>query len=144
MEDFAVVRQYLGGSKIVGSPQSELDFVPLIRKGLPFSAFASLRARANLSEETICQSLGIARRTAARRKHQAARLKPSESELLLRLARALAAAADVLDGVDPARQWLISDNRALGSRKPIELLDTGIGFQEVMDVLRRIEQGVYS
>jgi putative toxin-antitoxin system antitoxin component (TIGR02293 family) len=144
MEDTMLVRQYLGGARAIGSPDSDLDFVGIIRKGFPVSVFRTLCVRAKLSEELIVKSLGIARRTAARRKRQGGRLKPIESELLLRLARVLVSAADVLDGEEQARGWLLAENRALGGRKPIELLDTGIGFQDVLDVLKRIEHGVYS
>ncbi len=144
MESMNDVRQYLGGAKSIGSPQTELDFVPIIRKGFPASALESLRNRAKLSEETIVGSLRIAKRTAARRRQQGGRLKPSESERLFRLARAFATATDVLGSEEKARQWLLAPNRALADDPPIKLLDTGIGFQEVIDVLGRIEFGVYS
>lgn len=144
MENISLVRDYLGGQAVIGLPESELDFVPIIREGFPFSVFAALRDRAQLSEETICNSLRIAKRTAARRKKDAARLKPAESELLLRLARVLASATEVLGDEDKGRDWLTSRNRALGGTAPIDLLDTGLGFEEVMDVLARIEHGVYS
>jgi putative toxin-antitoxin system antitoxin component (TIGR02293 family) len=144
MENISLVRQFLGGTKVIGSPETDLDFVPIIRKGFPFSVFASLRDRAQLSEETIWESLGVAKRTAARRKERSARLKSEESELLYRLARVLAAATQIFGNREKARDWLVAENRALGGALPIELLDTGIGFQEVIDVLQRIEHGVYS
>ncbi len=144
MENILRVRDYLGGSVVIGSPESELDFVPMIRQGFPVSVFASLRDRAKLSEDVICSSLRIAKRTAARRKKDAERLKPVESELLLRLARVLASATEVLGTEDKGRQWLTTANRALAGAAPIDLLDTGLGFEEVMDVLTRIEHGVYS
>jgi putative toxin-antitoxin system antitoxin component (TIGR02293 family) len=144
MENISNVRQYLGGAKAIGSPETELDFVPIIRKGFPASVFKSLGEQAKLSEETICRSLRIAQRTAARRKQRGARLKPAESELLLRLARVLAAATDILGSRDKAREWLLAPNLALGNVPPIQILDTGIGFQQVIDVLKRIEYGVYS
>lgn len=144
MENILLVQQYLGGIKAIGSPETELDFVPIIRKGFPVSAFIALRDRAQLSEETICDALGIARRTAARRKERAGRLNSDESELLLRLARVLAAATDVLGDKEKARSWLLAENRALDGSTPLELLDTGIGFQEVMELLGRIEHGIYS
>jgi putative toxin-antitoxin system antitoxin component (TIGR02293 family) len=144
MENIAQVRKLLGGQKIIGSAKSEIDFVDAIRDGLPFEVFDSLRNESKLSEEAIFKSLGIAKRTAARRKGQAARLKPSESEGALRLARVLAAAAEALGAKEKARQWLLTPNRALGGDKPIAMLDTGIGFQQVMDVLDRIEYGVFS
>ena len=144
MENITRVRNYLGGTKIIGSPKTELDFVPIIRDGFPFSVFTSLRDRARLSEDVICGSLRIAKRTAARRKKEAGRLKPIESELLLRLARVLVAATETLGSEDKAREWLTSENRALGGAVPIGLLDTGLGFEEVMDILTRVEYGVYS
>lgn len=144
MEHITLIRQYLGGTKVIGSPETELDFIPIIRKGFPFSVFTSLRDRAQLSEETIWESLGVAKRTAARRKEQSARWKSEESELLYRLARVLAAATEILGNREKARDWLVAENRALGGAVPIELLDTGIGYQEVMDVLKRVEYGVYS
>lgn len=144
MENITLVRQFLGGAKVIGSPETDLDFVAIIRKGFPFSVFTSLRDRAQLSEEAICESLRIAKRTAARRKEHAARLKSDESELLLRLARVLAAATDILGSKEKARDWLVAENRALGGAVPIKLLDTGIGFQEVMNVLKRIEFGDFS
>jgi putative toxin-antitoxin system antitoxin component (TIGR02293 family) len=144
MENMTLIRRYLGGRKVIGSPETELDFIPMIRKGFPFSVFTSLRDRAKLSEEMIYSSLRIAKRTAARRKQQASRLKPSESELLLRLARVLAAATEVLGSEEKARKWLVSENRALGGAVPIKLVDTGIGFREIMNVLNRIDYGVYS
>ena len=106
MENISHVRQFLGGAKTIGSPKTELDFVPIIRKGFPVSVFKSLGDQAELSEETICRSLRIARRTAARRKQRGARLKPGESELLLRLARVLAAATDILGNRQRARERL--------------------------------------
>lgn len=144
MENIGLVRDYLGGPAVIGLPESELDFVPIIREGFPVSVFASLRDRANLSEEVICNALRIAKRTAARRKKDSERLKPVESELLLRLARVLASATEVLGSEDKGRQWLTLANRALGGNPPIDLLDTGLGFEEVMDVLTRVEYGVYS
>jgi hypothetical protein len=66
MENIALVQQYLGGVKIVGSAETDLDFVPMIRQGFPVSVFTALRDRTQLSEEAICQALGIAKRTAAR------------------------------------------------------------------------------
>ena len=144
MENLATVQRYLGGKKALGTPRNDLDLIAIIRKGLPVSVLASLCEHLKMSEELVVASLGIARRTAARRKRQGGRLKPVESELLYRLARALASATDVLGNEENARKWLLTENRALGGLEPITLLDTGIGFQDVMDVLGRIEHGVYS
>jgi len=143
MENMTLVRELLGGSDF-GSPRTEMDFVPIIRKGFKASVLGSLRKRTSLSEDAFYRSLGIAKRTAARRKYQSIRLKPVESELVLRFARVLAAATSVLGSEEKANQWLLQPNRSLGNIAPIEALDTGIGFQQIMSTLDRIEYGVYS
>ncbi len=60
------------------------------------------------------------------------------------LGGALVEATEILGDRDKARDWLLTENHALGGVRPIALLDTSIGFEDVMDVLHRIEFGVYS
>lgn len=144
MESIGSLTKFMGGVSVVGSPQSESEFIEIIRRGLPAKVINSVVRSSAVSEEVLCKALRIAKRTAARRKANAERLKASESELIFRFSRALVAATEVLGDKSKARNWLLSENAALGGGRPIDLLDTGIGFNEVMDVLRRIEFGVYS
>jgi putative toxin-antitoxin system antitoxin component (TIGR02293 family) len=53
-------------------------------------------------------------------------------------------ASEVLGSLAKARAWLHAENRALGGRSPIGLLDTEIGEQRVEDLLNRINYGIYS
>lgn len=125
------------------SNNSAFDDVAIIREGLPYSALNWLQRRLKLSETTICEALKIPQRTLARRK-SGLRFSTRESELVLRLARAFNTATSVLGTDEKARHWLTTENAALGGVTPISLLDTGPGFQEVINVLHRIEHGVYS
>lgn len=134
----------MGGRAIVGSPKTEFDFILKIREGLPAAAIQSIATSSSLSEEAIYQALPIARRTAARRKASGSLLKSLDSELLYRLSCVFVTAIEVLGTPENAREWLTETNRALNAERPIDLLDTGIGFEDVMDVLRRIEFGVFS
>lgn len=136
--------EFMGGRSIVGSPTSEFEFIEIIRAGFSSKVIACVVNSSEISEDVICKSLRIAKRTAARRKATASRLKPGESELIYRLSKVLVAAAEILGDRDKAREWLLSENRALRGNRPIDLLDTAIGFEDVMDVLHRIEYGVYS
>jgi antitoxin PrlF len=43
-----------------------------------------------------------------------------------------------------AEGWFNRPNRALGGTKPLELLDTDAGVEQVVDLLNRIDYGVYS
>ena len=55
-----------------------------------------------------------------------------------------ARAEDVLESREKALRWLDSPNRALGGRRLLDLLDTGLGAKQVEEILGRIESGVYS
>jgi Protein of unknown function (DUF2384) len=73
-----------------------------------------------------------------------ARLTPEQSDIVIRTARTLAKAIDILGDREKAAHWLTTPNRALGGEIPISLLDTSAGAHEVETVLDRIEYGVYS
>ena len=144
MENVKELTKFMGGRSVVGSPKSDFEFIKIIRTGLPSKVIACVVKSSDISEDVICKSLRIAKRTAARRKATASRLKPAESELIYRLSKVLVTAAEILGDRDKAREWLLTENRALYGNRPIDLLDTAIGFEDVMDVLYRIEYGVYS
>lgn len=144
MENVGELTRFMGGRAVVGTPKTDFEFIEIIRKGLPSEVIGSVVKSSAISEDVIFKSLRIAKRTAARRKATASRLKPSESELIYRFSKVLVAATDVLGDIDKGREWLLAENHALFGNRPIELLDTAIGFDDVMDVLYRIEYGVYS
>ena len=144
MENVKALTKFMGGVSVVGSPQSEFEFIEIIRKGLPSKVIGCVIKSSDVSEEQLYNSLRIAKRTAARRKASASRLKAGESELIYRFSSVLVTATDILGDRDKAREWLLSENRALNGERPIDLLDTGIGYEDVVNVLYRIQFGVYS
>ncbi len=144
MENFKALAEFMGGSSVVGSPKSDFEFIEIIRLGLPSKVIGCVVKSSAVDEDDICNSLRIAKRTVARRKASASRLKAEESELIYRFSKVLVSAAEILGDRDKAREWLLTANRALNGERPIAMLDTGIGFEDVMDVLHRIEFGVYS
>lgn len=144
MENVKELAEFMGGGSVVGSPESDFEFIKIIRAGFPSKVIECVVRSSALSEDVIYKSLRIAKRTAARRKATASRLKPAESELIYRLSKVLVTAIEILGDRDKAREWLLTENRALYGNRPLDLLDTAIGFEDVMDILRRIEYGVYS
>ncbi len=129
----------LVGIKGVHSP---LGFVPALRKGFRYAVLRRTSDRIGLPFEEVVEALGMSKRTLARRKIEGV-LSPAESERLLRFARIVERARDVI-GAERAAAWLRRPNRALGGAAPLSLLDTDVGAQEVEDVLGRIEYGVYT
>ncbi len=138
------VAALLGGRKALGADlTSEADFIALVRQGMPLPAFEAVRSKLQLTLGQIEQTLGISPRSLLRRK-KGRRLSKTESELLLRLARVVARAEHVLGARDAALEWLATPNRALRGDKPFNLLDTELGAKRVLDLLGRIEFGVYT
>lgn len=139
------ITEVLGGRRVIGrQTESDTDFVALVREGLPYQSIVAVTRHLDLSEDAMLSCLRISKRTAARRKASRERLRAVESERLLRLARAAATATDVLGTREKAVRWLQRPNRGLGGEAPITMLDTDVGFQNVVDELQRIEYGVFS
>ena len=138
------VESVLGGRGVLGvKPQSTLDWVGMIREGIPAAAVESILSAVGLSQTELAQALGIPERTLARRKREGV-LNSEESSKLLRLARAISRANEVFDEPVAAIDWLKSPNAALGGNAPLSLLDTDIGAESVFDTLGRIEHGVFA
>jgi putative toxin-antitoxin system antitoxin component (TIGR02293 family) len=138
------IESILGGPAVLKRKlRSAMDWVSLIREGIPAAAVDSLTRAVRLSQAELGTTLGIPERTLARRKREGV-LSAEESAKLLRLARTLGRAAEVFEDTEAAIDWLKSPNRALGGATPLSLLDTDLGAESVMDVLGRIEHGVFS
>jgi putative toxin-antitoxin system antitoxin component (TIGR02293 family) len=133
----------LGGAENSRRITSFEDLKDWIRGGLPFASLEKVMERFGLNREEISSALDLPLRTFARRK-QESRLRRDESDRLFRLVRIASQASEVLGGDGKAARWLHTENRALGGKPPLELLDTDLGSRQVEEVLGRIEHGVYS
>ncbi|MGD0885202.1 MAG: MbcA/ParS/Xre antitoxin family protein [Thermodesulfovibrionales bacterium] len=56
----------------------------------------------------------------------------------------VAKGAEVFDSKEAFRLWLTLPNKALGNKTPLWLMNTKRGVDMVMEILARIEHGVYS
>lgn len=117
--------------------------IPVIRAGLSYRTVSAISRFLDASIEELAAALAIPRRTLDRRKVEG-RLDARTSEKIARLARVAARAEEVLAGVEPTRRWLRTPNQALAMAVPLSLLDTDLGAEAVLDVLGRLEHGVYS
>jgi putative toxin-antitoxin system antitoxin component (TIGR02293 family) len=138
------VETLLGGRRVLRvKPRSALDWVALIRRGIPAAALESLLQIIRVSQAELATALAIPERTLARRKREGM-LNSEESAKLVRLARVVERAQYVFEDLEAALDWLKSPNAALGHATPLSLLDTDIGAESVMDTLGRIEHGVFA
>jgi putative toxin-antitoxin system antitoxin component (TIGR02293 family) len=138
------VESLLGGKDVLKSrPRSSLDWVAIVREGLPARVLDALAENLALTRGELAAALGIAERTLARRRKNGV-FTAEESAKLLRLARVTQRAAEVFEKGDLALDWLKRSNRSLSGIRPLDLLDTDIGAENVLDVLGRVEHGVFS
>ncbi len=117
--------------------------IEIIRRGLPVQELDALQSVLDLPMEKLAPMLGISKATLHRRKTQG-RLGPDESDRVIRFARLMAKATEVLESEDAARRWLTSPQFGLGGSVPLDYALTEVGAREVEDLLGRIDLGVYS
>lgn len=87
--------------------------------------------------------LQVSLRTRARWKHRT-RLDPATSDRIVRLARVLALATDVLERRDHAVEWLREPADALDGRTPLKVMTTDLGAEKVTNMLYQMEYGIYA
>ena len=111
--------------------------------GLPIGELDQLQASLAVPKDKLALMLGLSKAT-LRRRMDSGRLKTWESDRVVRFARLMGKAAQVLDSEDNARRWLNSPQIGLGGAVPLQYAETELGAREVEDLLGRIEYGVYS
>src|SRR5258708_15840350 len=94
---FQSVENVLGGKGVLGvKPYSSLDWVGMIREGIPAAAVESVLSVVHVSQSELAQALGIPQRTLARRQREGV-LNSEESSHLLRFARVMRTASAVFN-----------------------------------------------
>ena len=141
----AMIADVLGGHKTLRiRVENEPDLRELTRKGLPVDAVANIANELRLPVQEITRVAGISGRTLSRRMTTKARLTPHESDRLVRMAREVAFATEVLGSAESAAKWMQFPNRALEGERPMDLLDTEAGARMVNNIIGRIAYGLFS
>ncbi len=133
----------LGSS--LGLKVSRTDqLIEQVQHGLPFKALVSLEAMSGMTASEIASIIGIPARTFARRR-VAGKLAPDESERLLRIATVFEKTVGLFEGDVPAAlAWLRTPKKALGQQSPLTYARTELGAREVLDLIGRLEYGVFT
>ena len=118
------------------------EMIVILKQGLPADAFDKLRDRLKVSDNLLSNIVQISKRTLNRRR-QDGRLKTDESERVLRVARVYDKALEVFESEEAVEGWLKKPARGLGYKLPLEYSDTDLGAHEVVNLLGRIEYGVF-
>jgi putative toxin-antitoxin system antitoxin component (TIGR02293 family) len=111
-----------------------------IQQGLSAKAIPALANDLSLTINDIARYLGLSPRTLRNRTRK---LNADEAQRGFRAYRVLRRATEVLGDEASARNWMKTPQRALGEKKPLELIAVDVGAEEVLNVLGAIEEGSY-
>ena len=123
---------------------SPIQMVPALRKGFPTRSLDAVAKELGMPSAAVGALLGIPSRTLARRMQEKATFTTDESQRVFRLSRVLSLATSALGSLEKARRWLKSPSRVLGGEIPVQLLDTDVGAEAVIEEIGRIEHGVFA
>ena len=116
----------------------------ILSDGIKKSEFSVvIHTMINVPEKDFAKMAGTSARTISRLKNN--QLIPEHAaEVTLSVIRVLRKAEEVFGSQEKAVLWLKRPNTVLNDSIPLNLLSSRFGAEEVMDLLTRIEYGVYS
>ena len=130
------------GTKILGiKSKNPIDLEDQLRKGLEYLSFRNLAQKLEISEAALGELIEISYDTLQRRRRNG-RFNLNESETLYRVARILERSEELLG--EEAKAWLREPVLALGNRTPLSISARAIGSELVLNLIGRLEHGVYS
>ena len=135
----------LGGQKVFNqNVDSFLSIIEITEKGFPISVAQRVQKRLNLSNKQFSEMLNLSESTFQRRIKNQSLLSAGGSEKVVDFSKIIAKGVDVFEDELDFKTWLESPVLALGNKKPLDLLGSSIGREEVLNVLFRIEHGIFS
>ena len=123
--------------------KSSRDYIELSRKGLTMKQLREILKLTQISLKELSSILSISERQLSRYEEDKI-LRVDISAHLIQITELYQFGYEVFEDEGNFQQWMRSEIRALGYQKPIHLLDTPFGIQEVKNIIGRLEHGVYS
>lgn len=135
----------LGGKNLLNtSINNYYDLILLSRIGITKASAESVISFTGMSKKSFVEDiLNISIKT-LERKQDDDRLDKRTSSLVIEVARVLEHTYQVFGDKEKVQRWLAKPNNALHGESPLSLFSTLTGIGMVVDVLTRIEEGVYS
>lgn len=113
-------------------------------EGVQRAMFAKVAKEiAMVPEKDLAQISGLSQRTISRMSDD--QLLPQQSaEVIISIMRTYQRALEVFESEDMAHKWLKTSLPVLGHQTPLQAVSNRFGAELVLDLLGRIEHGVYS
>ena len=126
--------------RLVAKPPDSRRVIALVRAGLPALALAQAVEYLEVPQGELLAALRIPVSSFHRKVAEGKALSAEESEKLLRLGEVARCAQATFGGVAAAKEWLTTQNAALGAT-PLSLMDTEAGAGQVRRVLATLDYG---
>ena len=128
----------------LGIPARGLRLHQALQEGLPYRVYDQLAAATGLDKAALAKVVEIAPATLHRRL-KAGRFTKDESDRLYRLAQVFSSACELFEGdAQAAREWLHRPVRGLGGARPADMIATSAQTAAVMDLIGRLEHGIFA
>lgn len=122
------------------APEYKLELINRIRKGVKKSDWKELIHNIGASEKEFEYILPTSISSMQKKKVYG----QETSERIYEISRIYGLGYEVFDSPEQFKQWLITPSKALGNKRPFELLDSSFGFEVVENEIIRIQYNVYS
>ncbi|MDR0792067.1 MAG: DUF2384 domain-containing protein [Chitinophagaceae bacterium] len=117
--------------------------IVFILSGISRNQLDAFKNTAGLNYDQLADMLAVSRATLFKRKEKE-KYNRAMSERVFLLADLYSYGYAVFDNREHFKNWMKTENTALGNRKPIDLLETVYGIFEVKNIIGRIAYGVFS
>lgn len=121
-------------------PSYKLELIRRIRDGVKKADWKQLISHLGATEKEFTDVLPVSISSMQKKDVY----DKETSERIYELARLFGLGYEVFDTKEDFKNWLITPSRALGDKKPFELLDSSFGFEMVEYEIIRIQHNVYS
>ncbi|WP_269137658.1 antitoxin Xre/MbcA/ParS toxin-binding domain-containing protein [Pseudomonas sp. MMS21 TM103] len=128
------------------APISDSLSIYKLVESLTLNDLARMAKSADVSRKNqiVAAVLGESPNTVRRRlKHPDKLLNPDQGARALRFAQILTQAQDIFRDRSAASRWFFEPAIGLGGENPVQLLLNPFGYELVVDLMMRIEHGVY-
>lgn len=130
--------------KALGLPERGPELHEVLEDGVAYKTYTRLASASGLDSKQLARYVAIPPATLQRRA-KAGRFKQDEGDRLYRFAEVYKSAVELFEGDhERARHWLLTPVRGLGDRQPLEMVVTSAGTDAVLDLIGRLEHGVFA
>jgi len=128
----------------VGIPSRGLRLHNALHEGFPFKVYSNIAKATGLEKSEIAKAVFIPTATLQRRS-KAGRFSQGESDRLYQLSEVFHAATALFEqDTVSAKNWLNNPVKGLGNKRPIEMIGTAAEVEAVLNLIGRLEHGVFA